>query len=292
MSRKCDWKGKNVLISGGASGIGLAFAGLLADKGALPLLADRNPEALEVALRELRGRGLEGYGFQVDVTDISAVRDLRDRLREKGLAPDLLINCAGVTLVAHVSATELEEWNRIIGVNLMGTVNMVEAFLPDLLERGAGHIVNIGSIDGLVPMPGLSAYCASKFAVSGLSEVLYYDLAPRGIGVTLVCPGYVNTPMARAHPVKDLPIRFRGWETVSRLLELFSSSPERIARRAIKGVEEGRFMVIPGLPSRLMYLYRRLFPRLAASSGVAVARLYDRLRRMHLRRAIQACDVR
>lgn len=289
MGRKFDWKGKNVLVTGGASGIGLALAGLLAQRGAVPLLVDRDPEALQKALRQLHGKGHQAYGFTTDVTDTAALRQLQRELQESSLSPHALVNCAGVTLVAHASATELEEWNRIIGVNLMGTVNVVETFLPDLLERGAGHIVNIGSIDGLVPMPGLSAYCASKFAVSGLSEVLYYDLAPSGIGVTLVCPGYVDTPMSRSHPVKDLPIRFRGWRSVARLLSLFSSSPERIARRAVRGVEEGRFLVIPGLPSRLMYLYRRLFPRLAASSGVAVARLYDRLRRLRPRRVTQAC---
>ena len=292
MVRRFEWKGKNVLVSGGASGIGLALAGLLAERGAVPLLVDRNPDALAKALRQLQGRGLAAHGFPADVTDIAALRELRRELRESGLSPHVLVNCAGVTLVAHVSATDLEEWSRIIGVNLMGTVNVVETFLPDLLERGAGHIVNIGSIDGLVPIPGQSAYCASKFAVSGLSEVLYYDLKPLGIGVTLVCPGYVNTPMSRSHPVKDLPIRFRGWRSVARLLALFSSSPERIARRALKGVEEGRFLVIPGLPSRLMYLYRRLFPRAAASSGVAVARLYNRLRRMHARELPHACAAK
>ncbi|MBC7247611.1 MAG: SDR family NAD(P)-dependent oxidoreductase [Actinobacteria bacterium] len=289
MGNEYEWDGKLALVTGGASGIGLAIARALAARGTVPLLVDRDPDALQGALRELRAQGLQVQGFEVDVTGSAAVKGLREQLRAKGLVPDMLINCAGVTLVAHASATDLEEWNRIIGVNLMGTVNVVETFLPDLLERGAGHIVNIGSIDGLVPMPGLSAYCASKFAVTGMSEVLYYDLKSQGIGVTLVCPGYVNTPMSRAHPVKDLPIRFRGWRFVSRLLELFSSSPEKIAARTLKGVEKGRFLVIPGFPSRLMYLYRRFFPRLASSSGVAVARLYDRLRRLHLHRATQAC---
>ena len=289
MSRKYDWKGKNALVSGGASGIGLALAELLAGKGTVPVLVDRNPEALSKALRGLRDKGYAAHGFTVDVTDIAALQELRKELEERSLSPHIIINCAGITLVAHVCSTEHEEWKRIIDVNLMGTVNVVEAFLPGLLERGAGHIVNIGSIDGLVPIPGQSAYCASKFAVSGLSEVLYYDLKPLGISVTLVCPGYVNTPMSQEHPVKDLPIRFPGWEHVSRLLALFSSSPEKIAARTLKGMERGRFLVITGLPSRLMYVYRRLVPRLACSSGVAVAQLYDRLRRLHLHRAAQAC---
>lgn len=279
-----------MLVTGGGSGIGLAVAAEAASRGAVPLLVDINPEALATAEATVRRQGHGVHAFRVDVTDIEAVRELRRALRESSLSPDVLVNCAGITLVAHVTSTEHEEWKRIIDVNLMGTVNVIQTFLPDLLKKSSGHILNIGSIDGLVPIPGQSAYCASKFAVTGLSEVLYYDLKPQGIGVTLVCPGYVNTPMARSHPVKDLPLRFRGWEKVARLLEAFSSRPEKIASRALDGVEKGRFLVIPGLPSRLMYHYRRLFPRLAAASGVAVGKLYARLRRLQSRRALQGCS--
>ncbi len=287
MKKGWDWKGKKVLITGGGSGIGLAIAAEAAARGAVPILVDINPEALASAEASLHERGHEAIGFRVDVTDIDAVRGLRDKLLELSLSPDVLVNCAGVTLVAHVTSTEHEEWKRIIDVNLMGTVNVVETFLPDLVEKGSGHIVNIGSIDGLVPVPGQSAYCASKFAVTGMSEVLYYDLKPQGIGVTLVCPGYVNTPMARSHPIKDLPIRFQGWEKVARLLEVFSGRPEKVASRALDGAERARFLVIPGLPSRLMYHYRRFFPQLAAASGVAVGKLYARLRRLQRRRALE-----
>lgn len=290
MKRGWDWRGKKVLVTGGGSGIGLAIAAEAAYRGATPILVDLNPEALAAAEASLRREGHEARGFRIDVTDIDAVRNLRERLDALSLSPDVLVNCAGVTLVAHVTSTEHEEWKRIIDVNLMGTVNVVEVFLPDLVEKGSGCIVNIGSIDGLVPIPGQSAYCASKFAVTGMSEVLYYDLKPQGIGVTLVCPGYVNTPMARSHPIKDLPIRFRGWERVARLLELFSSRPEKVASLALDGVERGRFLVIPGLPSRLMYHYRRYFPRLAAASGVAVGRLYARLRRLQKERALEGCS--
>ena len=283
-----DWRDRKILVTGGGSGIGLAIAREAAARGAVPLLVDVNPEALAGAESSLRGKGYRAHAFRVDVTDLDALRELRHALKERSLSPDVLVNCAGVTLVAHVTATEHEEWRRIIDVNLMGTVNVVETFLPDLLEKGSGHIINIGSIDGLVPIPGQSAYCASKFAVTGMSEVLYYDLKPQGIGVTLVCPGYVNTPMARSHPVKDLPIRFRGWEKVSRALEALSSRPEKVAARALNGAERGRFLVIPGLPSRLIYHYRRLFPRLASASGVAVGRLYARLRRLQRRGAYQA----
>jgi short-subunit dehydrogenase len=289
MKKHMTVRGSKVLITGGGSGIGLAAAASLARRGALPMLVDINRASLDKALDELKARGLEALAFAVDVTDMAGMRELRDNLDDSGLSPDILINCAGLTLIAHVSSMEHEEWERIIDVNLRGTINTVEAFLPAMLERGSGHIVNIGSIDGIIPLPGMAAYCASKFAVSGLSEVLYFDLKHCGIGVSLICPGYVNTPMANSHPVKDLPIRFRGWKTVARLLEFFSSSPQKIAVSIVEAIEHQRFLVIPGLPSRIFYHYRRLFPRLATSSGVGVARIYGRLRSKIPRRVPEAC---
>ncbi len=288
MRRRIDVKGMKALVTGGASGIGLATAFRLASKGAVPIIVDINQTALDKALTELKGEGYEVYGFQTDITDIDGLRRLKDELDAGGLSPDILVNCAGLTLVAHVSSIDHEEWNHIIDVNLMGTIRTVETFLPAMLERGRGHIVNIGSIDGIVPVPGQAAYCASKFGVTGLTEVLYYDLKRCGVGVTLFCPGYVNTPMAMAHPVKDLHLRFRGWELVEWFLRLFSTSPERTARHIVEAIERDRFLVIPGVPSRIIYHYRRLFPRMATSSGLAVARVYGWLRKKIPKRALQS----
>jgi NAD(P)-dependent dehydrogenase (short-subunit alcohol dehydrogenase family) len=195
--RRFEWKGKNVLVSGGASGIGLALAGLLAERGAVPLLVDRNPDALAKALRQLQGRGLAAHGFPADVTDIAALRELRRELRESGLSPHVLVNCAGVTLVAHVSATDLEEWSRIIGVNLMGTVNVVETFLPDLLERGAGHIVNIGSTITAITPPTGGPYTVAKAGLEALTRVVAAEETGKGIHINCLAPGLVDTDMGR-----------------------------------------------------------------------------------------------
>lgn len=279
-------KGRKALITGAASGIGFAIAREFALRGAFPVLADINSDALEQAVEELRRGGLSGYPYQLDVTDFQAVLGMREHLKEMGLEPEVLVNCAGITLVAHVCNTTHEDWSRMIDINLMGPVNVIDAFLPDLSERGAGHIVNIGSIDGLIPIPGQAPYCASKFAVTGLTEVLYFDLKPRGIGVTLVCPGAVNTPMAKGMPIRDFPHSFgsqRFTDFVWRLVESISNSPENIARHTAEAVERGRFLVIPGAPSRLMWHYRRLFPRVATASGVGTARLFEKIRRLRQR---------
>jgi short-subunit dehydrogenase len=289
MKRKTDITNKRALITGGGSGIGLATAKKLAERGAVPVLVDIDGHSLDKALSDLEAEGYDAHGFQVDITDIEGVREMARELEGKGLSPDILINCAGLTLVAHCSATEHDEWESIINVNLMGTVYMIETFLPTMERKGYGHIVNIGSIDGLIPIPGQAPYCASKFAITGLTEVLYFDLRQRGIGVTLVCPGYVSTPMAKSMPIKDMHTEFKGSGLVMRILEAFSSTPQRIAEHVVEAVTGNKFLVIPGLPSRIIYHYRRLFPRLATSSGLVVARIFAWLRRIFPHRVPQAC---
>jgi len=289
MKRKTDIRNKKALITGGGSGIGLATAERLAKKGAVPILVDIDKHSLDKALSSLEARGFEAHGYRVDITDIDNVREMARELEEKGLSPEILINCAGLTLVAHCSATEHDEWERIINVNLMGTIYMIETFLPGMEKKGYGHIVNIGSIDGLIPIPGQAPYCASKFAITGLTEVLYFDLRQHGIGVTLVCPGYVSTPMAKSMPIKDMHTQFRGSGMVLRVFEAFSGTPQRIAEHVVEAVISNKFLVIPGLPSRIIYHYRRLFPRLATSSGLVVARVFAWLRKIFPQRELQAC---
>jgi short-subunit dehydrogenase len=289
MKKNIDIRDKKALITGGGSGIGLATAEKLAERGTVPILVDIDQYSLDKALSSLEAKGFEAHGFRVDITDIESVRGLAKVLEEKGLSPEILINCAGLTLVAHCSATEHDEWERIINVNLMGTIYMIETFLPAMMETGYGHIVNIGSIDGLIPIPGQAPYCASKFAVTGLTEVLYFDLRQHGIGVSLVCPGYVSTPMAKSMPIKDMHTEFRGSGQMMRIFEVFSSTPKNIAEHVVEAVINNKFLVIPGLPSRIIYHYRRLFPRLATSSGLAAARIFAWLRKIFPLREPEAC---
>lgn len=283
-----DIKGKRALITGGGSGIGFAIATRLASKGAEPILLDMNRDSLDKALAELRGEGYRAFGFQANVTSRDELRRIREELEERGLTPDILVNCAGITLIAHFSATDHDEMQRIIDVNLMGTINIIETFLPHMTQRGYGHIVNIGSIDGIIPIPGQSAYCASKFAVTGFTEVLYYDLRGNGIGVTLVCPGYVKTPLANTSTIKDLPLHFIGARLVERFLLSLGGSPRKVANQVVDAITHNRFLVIPGLPSKIIYHYRRLFPRLATRSGLGIAKFFAWWRKRLPKRVLQS----
>ncbi len=277
---------RTVLVTGAGSGIGYSITREAALRGAYPVLVDINQASLDRAMENLAGEDLQGYPYRLDITDIAAVQTMREDLAREGLDPDVLVNCAGMTLIAHICITTHEDWTRMIDLNLLGPVNIIDTFLPDMTSRGSGHIVNISSIDGLIPIPGQAPYCASKFAITGLTEVLYYDLRQRGIGVTLICPGAVNTPMAQGMPIRDFPQQVGGERLtgfVWKLVELLSSSPEKIARLTVDAVEHGRFLVIPGLPSRLFWHYRRLFPRTATASGIGVAKLFEVIRRVKIR---------
>jgi short-subunit dehydrogenase len=288
MKNRLDIKGKKALVTGGGSGIGFAIATRLANKGAVPVILDINQASLDRSLAELRGEGYEAYGYQANVTSVEELRLIREELEEKSLSPDILVNCAGITLIAHVAATEHDECKNIIDVNLMGTINTVETFLPSMMERGYGHIVNIGSIDGIIPVPGQSAYCASKFAVTGFTEVLYYDVRHNGVGVTLVCPGYVKTPLANTSTMKDFPLHFRGARLLERFLLSLGGQPRKVAYHVAEAITHNKFLLIPGLPSRIFYHYRRLFPRLATRSGLGVARFFAWWRKKVPKRSLQS----
>ncbi len=290
MKNRTHLKGSRVLVTGAGSGIGFCIAREVALRGAHPILVDINEESLDQSVEKLKGAGLQGHPYVIDITDNEKVKTMRDELAAQGLTPDVLVNCAGMTLVAHVCATTHEDWSRMVELNLMGPINIIDTFLPGMTARKSGHIVNIGSIDGLIPIPGQAPYCASKFAVTGLTEVLYFDLKHRGVGVTLVCPGAVSTPMAQGMPIRDFPHQIGGDKMMGflwKLVESLSNTPENIAHHAADAIEYGHFLVIPGFPSRMMWHYRRLFPRVATASGVGVARVFDMIRRVKLRQ-IQA----
>lgn len=271
---------KKVLITGGASGIGLCTAKEFAKFGAIPILLDINKSALDSAIDDFKSKGLTAYGFEANITDKNKLNELGAGLREQGLLPDILVNSAGITLVGHFNSHTEEDWERMFSINVMGTLNMIQTFLPHMEAKGMGHIVNIGSVDGLLPIPSQSAYCASKFAVTGLTEVLYFDLRGSGIGVTLVCPGFVKTPMAAAFPLRDINVDFKWAKPAFKMMDSISSTPENIANHIVDAVIKDKYLVIPGLPSRAFYWFRRHFPTLATKAGFSASKWFNLARKL------------
>ncbi|MGR9107579.1 MAG: SDR family NAD(P)-dependent oxidoreductase [Gammaproteobacteria bacterium] len=183
--------GKNAVVTGGGAGIGRAIAGLFGREGARIAIFDRNNEGVQSTLTALRAEGIDTEAYAVDVTDAAgikaAVTDFSDKCEGR---IHVLVNNAGIAEFSDLEQTSLESWNRILAVNLTGTFLCSQAVLP-LMKQEGGAIVNIASIAGLIGIPGMPAYCASKAAVIGLTRQMAADYSGQGIRVNCICPGRI-----------------------------------------------------------------------------------------------------
>jgi NAD(P)-dependent dehydrogenase (short-subunit alcohol dehydrogenase family) len=211
-----------------------------------------------------RAHGCEVLAQRVDVSRREEMRAFSDAVHRWVEAVDLLMNNAGVGLGAKFLDSTLEDWNWIIGVNLMGVIHGCHFFLPAMVRRGAGgHVVNVSSAAGFFASPQLSAYCTTKFGVLGLTEALREELAPHGIGVTAVCPGLINTPIIRSSVLRGAEATPEARERIVRVYERRNYGPERVAENILRAVQRNR-TVAPITPEAwAMYLIKRLSPRFA-----------------------------
>jgi NAD(P)-dependent dehydrogenase (short-subunit alcohol dehydrogenase family) len=189
-----ELEGKTAVITGGASGIGLATAKQLARSGVNLVLGDIEGETLAGAVEGLRTNGAHAIGVTTDVTEEEDVIALRDAALSEFGAVHVVFNNAGVASGAAIG-TPTKVWKWVIDVDLFGVIYGINAFLPLFLEQNEGHVINTASLAGLGGAPGMGPYCAAKFAVVGLSESLFHELAMSGsnVGVSVLCPGFVRT---------------------------------------------------------------------------------------------------
>lgn len=188
-----ELNGAVAVVTGASAGFGELTARLLAKGGASVVLAARRVERLEALAGEIEGRGGRALAVRCDVTEVADLQSLRDRVDETFGRCNVLINNAGIPGGGRFEEVSLEQIERVIRVNLLGVMLCTKVFLPMMLERPRGHIVNVGSVAGRYATPGASVYTASKHGVVAFSEALYYELAPRGILVTSVNPGFAAT---------------------------------------------------------------------------------------------------
>lgn len=245
-----EFEQKVVVVTGAAKGIGLATARALIAQGARVHLVDIDPE-LTLRADEL---GENAHAHSADVTDFEQIRALAHEIAEGEGGTDILINNAGICAAVPAEQLEIEDWRRHLDVNLWGVIHGVQAFLPGMLERGEGHMVNVASMAGLLPFPTVAPYCASKFAVVGLSESLAAELVPRGVRVTAVCPGAVRTGLLD-QARRDMT-GVRG-EIIVKLFELACASPEKQAQDILAAIRNNRTLALnPGIMLP-MYLLQR-----------------------------------
>lgn len=243
-SWESTYRDKIVLITGGSSGIGKALAILLSRAGARLWLLARGKEALLQTQAQLSS---ESHIVPVDVADWEQVQKAVDEIRRVSGAPDMVINSAGVTHPGYVQDLPIEIFHRMIAVNYLGTVHVVKAVLPAMIARGSGHIVNISSVAGFLGVFGYTAYGASKYAVRGFSDTLRAELKPLGIRVSIVYPPDTDTPqLAYEAPLKPP-------ETKALAGNAGLMSAEAVAQAILRGVARGRYTILPGMETKLLY---------------------------------------
>jgi NAD(P)-dependent dehydrogenase (short-subunit alcohol dehydrogenase family) len=252
------------IVTGGASGIGAALVRALAARGATVVIADTDEVRAKAVAQQVESTAGQGSvrTSALDVRDSEAVTDLvRETAAEHGHL-DLIFNNAGIAVGGLVEELTLEHWNRVIDVNLRGVVHGVHAAYPVMLSQGNGHIVNTASLAGLVPGPMLAPYAAAKHAVVGLSLALRAEAAARGVRVSVVCPGFVDTPLlSNVNP--DLPQTKTGADAVA-LARLTGKlyNTESLATDVLRGVARNRAVIVAPASARLAWRMTRYTPRL------------------------------
>jgi len=264
---------KTAVITGAGSGIGRQTALACARRGAALAICDIDAYGLKQTAEQARGSGVEVLAEPVDVSRPEQVEALAEQVEDRLGGVDLLVNNAGIGVMASFADTELEDWRRLIEINLMGVVHGCRSFVPRMKRRGAGgHIVNVASQAGFQASPALPAYSASKFAVFGFSEALRAELRPAGIGVTAVCPGVINTAITRTSTVRGGDPEARQ-QRIGRLYERRNYGPEKVAERILRAVERNRAVAPIAPEAHLAYALSRWMPPLSRWSAARLAAL-------------------
>lgn len=251
---------KSVVVTGAASGIGRAIALAFARGGAGLFVCDIAASDLPSLEAELVSAGASSaQGFVVDVGSRAEVARFCEQVCSDG-APDVLVNNAGVGLAGGVLDTSLEDWEWILNVNLWGVVHGCHFFAPRMAERGRGQIVNIASAAGYYNSEAMAAYGTTKYAVIGLSEALRAELAPRGVGVSVICPGFINTPIVRSMRMRGARYPEHVRQQIQRFYEKRNYTPERVADKVLAAVHNNRALVPVTPEAWALYLLKRVLP--------------------------------
>lgn len=253
---------RSAVVTGAGGGIGRQLCLALAERGARVLAADIDMVAARRTAAEIevrtsnRGKALAA---ECDVRSVDAVERLAEIADESFDGVDLLINNAGVLVLGELAATSLEDYKRVFDVNVWGVIHGCHSFVPRMKRQGSGRILNVASLAGVMPLPYMGAYAATKAAVISLSETMRAELAPANISVTVLCPSFTQTRL-----IEDAT--GSGSEAprplANRVMDFLGADPARVARRALAAVDRGDLYEVPVLHGRLVWGAKRLAPRI------------------------------
>ena len=260
-----DLHGKVAVITGGASGIGLATARLLADEGVRLVLADIEDGPLAAATGEL-----DALGVRCDVSSLADVQRVADAAYERFGSVDIVFNNAGVAVGGPMVDMSHADWEWLVKVNLWGPIHGVEVFVPRMVAQGTGgHVLFTASFAGLVPNVGLGPYCVTKYGVVAMAEVLQRELRAADIGVSVLCPMRVATNIGASE--RNRPAELGGPEAMARVVDQGEDNPDQagrvlpvedVAADVVDAIKRNRLYIVPHAESR--GFVRRRFERIDA----------------------------
>ncbi|MBT8063182.1 MAG: SDR family NAD(P)-dependent oxidoreductase [Xanthomonadales bacterium] len=256
------------VITGAGSGLGRAMALQFSKAGYRVAVTDSVQARADSVAREIVAAGGEAFAQHLDVCSEAHWDALYQRVLTEWGCVDVLVNNAGVAGGGRLEDTPLEDWQWIMDTNLMGVVRGCHRFLPMMREQARGHIVNVSSFAGLVPVPLLAAYGTAKAGVVALSEQLRVDLDGSGVNVTLLCPAFVKTRLLDDYRAPDLHTRLMA----EKLMNRSSVTPDDVALSVIKALDRKRFLVLTHRPTHWALRMRRWFPNRFHGTMVAMAR--------------------
>jgi NAD(P)-dependent dehydrogenase (short-subunit alcohol dehydrogenase family) len=263
-SRTIDFHGTSVVITGGSRGLGLLVARELGRQGARLTIAARDRAELDRARHDLEGRGIDATMVVCNVANRDEAERLVDEVVERTGRIDVLINNAGLIQVGPLEHMDLHDFEAAMAVHFWGPLQTMTAALPAMRRQRAGRIVNISSVGGKIGVPHLAPYCASKFALTGLSESVRAEVAKDGIYVTTVCPGLMRTGSPFNAWFKGRHRDEFTWFAISDSLPLASIDATRAASQIIDACRHGDAELVISWPAKLAVMANAVMPEAVA----------------------------
>ena len=245
--------GRHAFVTGGGKGIGEAIAAALLDQGACVTIAGRNETTLQTTVRHLQAKGKINY-VTVDVADNTSVRQAFEHATVRFGRVDILINNAGQASSASFQKTDDKLWQQMLDVNLTGTFHCTQQVLPAMVQAGWGRIVNVVSTAGLTGYAYVTAYCAAKHGVVGLTRALALEVANRGVTVNAVCPGYTETDIMK--------------DAIANIVSKTGRSEEQVKAELVAGNPQNRFVQPAEVANAVAWL---CMPSATSMTGQAIA---------------------
>jgi NAD(P)-dependent dehydrogenase (short-subunit alcohol dehydrogenase family) len=258
-----NFKDKVIVITGAGSGIGRALAERLAREQGIVFVTDRDGESARAVAENIERAGGKAESATLDVVDADAVQHRVDETVRKHGRLDYMFNNAGIGIFAEAQDHTLEDWNRVLDINLRGVIHGVQAAYPVMRQQGFGHIVNTASLAGLIPAPNEIAYVASKYAIVGLTATLRVEAEAYGVKASVICPGYVDTPILFEHTmnkyVDKMGLRSRD-DVKQQALGLKAMNVDDAAAIICKRVAKNQAMILVTRHAKVLYSLQRFFP--------------------------------